>query len=431
MKKLVSIFLAVMMLCGVLCVAAADETENLIVNGGFEDGATGWTLSADADINNEQMHTGMACVQLGIKPQGNSMGRRGTAEQTVYVPESGWYKLRFSAKNVYGSLTSLAVLRVYLNGTLQTGTKAFEQVSYSETEITMYLESGSATIQFDASDDHLGIYVDDVSLVKTEKTYITNGSFDTDINGWSSWSQRWSWSETEGVNGGGALCLGKVAAGEERAIQTVNIDREGLYKLDFWHRHITATGETYNGFNVYILKGSTQIQSVNAAVYGSNVYHKSTLYFTADEAGSYTIQFGVKRADQFGVYLDEVNLEKVETRVTFKNLDGNPVKNLSELEGEAFMAEFSVDSAEKAETAMCIIGIYRKENNSLCLEECIIEPVSKITASTANVKLVAGDDAYGANISVAQPSDNNYVVKAFIHDGIGFLRPLVGAKTLK
>jgi subtilisin family serine protease len=142
---------------------------NVIVNGGFESGATGWTQAPTGVISTSKPHGGAYSAWLG--------GANSTAEsvaQTVKVPANGqlsywWHMTTTETGGVYDYLR----VRVYstggaLLGTLRTLTNSSARNTWSQDIVGLAAWAGqTVTVKFEATTDYSlpsSFYVDDVSV---------------------------------------------------------------------------------------------------------------------------------------------------------------------------------------------------------------------------------------------------------------------------
>jgi endoglucanase len=164
-----------------LIAATPEDSNNLLANGNFESGVTGWTGNA-LQVRTEGGNSyNFADVVAAGEPYNVNLS------YPVSIPALGTqYKLTFKASSNRDRALKAGI---GLNGDPWTNT--VEDVSLTSTEQTFELvltsnfASESSRVIFDMGHDTGHVVIDDVKLEVLDTNLVTNGNFESGVTGWT------------------------------------------------------------------------------------------------------------------------------------------------------------------------------------------------------------------------------------------------------
>lgn len=229
MKRIISIFLtmAVFVSSGMVSLFTLEAvSDNLVANGGFEDGMTSWNTDDNMawEVSDEDFATGSKSAKVN--------GERGWLYNLVKLESNASYALSFKIKGDvywmnYGIGTTFNnrdVLSSYLNDPTDTWKT-----------ITMRFKTGDATdyyVSFYGEND-TECYIDDVKIEKVfeENGAVTNGSFEYGMNSWGvSEDGVWTISSDKAATGSNSIA---VNGGSAWLYNKITLDPNTSYILTF------------------------------------------------------------------------------------------------------------------------------------------------------------------------------------------------------
>ncbi|MBR5524161.1 MAG: carbohydrate binding domain-containing protein [Clostridia bacterium] len=225
MSKIMAALLVVAMLCSVMpagFVLPAAAADNLITNGGFEDGESGWTnygsWGSGAEITTAYKNSGS--YSLYLKGGWAAFRRKVSVATGVNYVISYYYTGTIAVKDVTTGLST--------SGTSTVGT-------WKQGTLTIPADKVTGTIHIELSaNDGSGGYVDDVVLYAVKDPsydgFITNGDFETgDATGWNSFDS----SKMSIVTGGDNTYLHNTAGGWTKVYQLFQVEPFANYLLTY------------------------------------------------------------------------------------------------------------------------------------------------------------------------------------------------------
>ena len=317
MKKIISLVLALALLavpfCGMSLTASA-ESENLIVNGDFENGKadwdyTGWDAGSIVQNGWEGLgHSGSSIFKVAP----NDFG----LQQFINLNENTTYVLSFKAAALSDSapvapqikITDKATGTIYLDEHPQISQTVMNTFSFVFTAT----QTGEAELLLFFINAGAGAYIDDVSLTVFSDECISNGGFDTDEN----WQLLWDTSIVSspaayGREGNSVLNMKNYAGG---ALQTIQLEKGVTYYISFkWAPG--ASGGSSSSVDVRVFTGSDGNAQSNW-VYNNTftsqnyAYTDCGAYFTATETTEAKIWLR-NPVSASNTYIDDVSVKKI------------------------------------------------------------------------------------------------------------------------
>ena len=252
--------------------------ENLIVNGSFEDGTNGWSMSSFGSVVSGGQE-GASALQM----KDPTTAYNGIAYQYVTVEPGKAYTLTWYAKRVSGT----GVFNLYYDGATRTSGQNWmnetsgEWVKY-EIELTINATTTSLLVKFsnEAANTSGTVLIDNVVLTKNPEAsfdgYITNGDFEIGTG------QGWNFSQAGTVEAAAAYSGNYGAhitnpAGNYGGMlyqNTVNVVAGKTYTVSFW------INVTVGYVNFQIKDGSTSGTNLTSKGYSSNVWTQGSFTVT-------------------------------------------------------------------------------------------------------------------------------------------------------
>ncbi len=203
---------------------------NPIVNGGFEDGITGWQKSWGNWSIVTDKHSGSSAAMLPLAGWGNGLVQR------FNVDPQSVYEFKFWAKTSSKG-TDLPIYLSIKNGKGQNiGPDPNYTVKVSAKDWTEYAIKFQTIELMDSVDLWIGdgktdtLYLDDLEVNKSE--FISNGGFESGKDGWQkSWG---NWTIVSDSHSGSAAALVPLANWGSGLVQRFNAEELSPYELKFW-----------------------------------------------------------------------------------------------------------------------------------------------------------------------------------------------------
>ena len=255
LHKALALLASALILCtalplGVLFAAGA-EGDNVVVNGGFEDGKNNWAFNSGTAEVVTDAHSGSSAIKLtnpGLWAEG--------AIQTVAAESNSQYKITWYSKRVEGNgAFNLYVMNAngYANLQSSSGQNWMNETSGNWVKNEYVVETADATsvmLKFSTEAANPGsILLDDISMVKIgggapdvpdqpvdpSANMLKNGDFETgDITGWDNlWGSN-TVSIVAGRNGGSAMHV--VSGMWKHVRQKVTVEPNTDYVITGWYK---------------------------------------------------------------------------------------------------------------------------------------------------------------------------------------------------
>lgn len=400
-------------LCFSGLVYAADEC---VTNGGFEEGALGWNMVQYSGVTQETNYEGLSCIKLG--EEGGPGWKTATAEQTVNLFNgAGSYRLTFYYKNMLASSNSLAIPFVTINGT-EKWRPAASNGNWQKATVEFEAESSQIILSLNtARADNFGLYFDNVSIEKVTE-FLLNGDFEA---GSANWSPLWLSEITNETFYTGASCMksgGIAGKGGSQGVtsQAVTLP-EGTYKLSFYYKNM-LTG--WNSLAKPIVKIN------NIAVFqpadSSNEWLKRTIYFSATENESITLTLSAARADNFGIYYDDVSIVPADTSVSFTNAVNGEIDSISMVRGASIKAHISPGGSIDKCTA--VLAVYELNGGEKVLKNVALRNVLESEQIATSYGGGSYIPTFDLAVDVPDEEGKTYIAETLIWDGVNSMVPL-------
>jgi len=226
------------------------DGENLLLNPGFEEQYTNWSVGGTAadehpewktwinGPNSDDVHSGEYCVQFGGASEYLT-----TVSQTVTGIPNGTYKLsvwqRGSFDTGYARLEATEYGGEYRYAEIKTGDWGWVQLVLENIEVTNgQIKVGLTVNGYSWSD---GNHFDDAELILVKEApeiidgTLINPGFEDGLTAWNSTGDAKLWlSDGESVNGDYRVEFGASEAHTSTIMQTITGLQNGTYKLSVW-----------------------------------------------------------------------------------------------------------------------------------------------------------------------------------------------------
>ena len=302
-------------------IAKVTEAQELLVNGGFEQGVKTWSFWGEWDggkyrvRDSSRSKTGEVAAEIYPERQG-----RGGIFQSVKIIQPGTYELSYWIKSKSGKGRAFAIVEGPENfgeSHFDVSSKWIKRKRYVEIERT-----GEFSVYiFNTSSDT--VYIDDVSLkagviVPEEANYnsnnlLVNPSFELGSQNWSFWG---SWdggeytlaptSEKESRSGSGVAKIFAKQKGRGGVFQAVGDLEPGEYEYSYW---IKAAGDHVESFGMHTAKSSSSKYLKKEPV--EKTWQRKSLKFTIKEHES-EVLFYVFHTGYNALLVDDVSVERVD-----------------------------------------------------------------------------------------------------------------------
>ncbi|MBQ9842317.1 MAG: DUF4886 domain-containing protein [Clostridia bacterium] len=252
--------------------------ENLIVNGSFEDGTNGWSMSSAGSVVSGGQE-GASALQMKDPTTAYS----GIAYQYVTVEPGKAYTLTWYAKRVSGT----GIFNLYYDGATRTsGQNWMNETSGNwvqyQVELTINATTTSLLVKFsnEAANTSGTVLIDNVVLTKNPEAsfdgYITNGDFEIGtMQGWNCAQAATAKAEAAHSGNYGAHITNPAKNYGGMVYQnTVNVVAGKTYTVSFW------INVTVGYVNFQIKDGSTTGTNLTSKGYNSNVWTQGSFTVT-------------------------------------------------------------------------------------------------------------------------------------------------------
>ena len=301
--------------------------DEMITNGDFSSGSTGWTLGTDGTTNNTWTVADGKAIHTDVGPSDGSSSNVIALTQSVTLVAGVQYKLNFDfAADTSGRF-----------GIIGSGGQLYSYVTYNTDEnVTIYFTTSGAhtTIAFTASQIALTFSLDNISLKPVnDKNHattvfygdelISNGGFETNVTGWSDINGSLASGPTQNSSHAkvGAESLSFVAnAAEEGLLASFTTVTGRTYKVDFWVKPLTSETKvrlllSEGDGSGWITASDLTLSSYSTAtgtVGSGNWYNITYEYVEASGGSSATIRIASASDDADGTFaIDEVSIKEV------------------------------------------------------------------------------------------------------------------------
>ena len=289
--------------------------DNLIVNGDFEKGTEGWTLSSAATVIADDVHQGNGALKLN-----NPGAWSEAALQKIAVESNTEYVVEMYTKRI-GSVSgviNLAMMNAagYANLTVVEGQNWFNTANTGWEKRTIVVNTGDATeiiLKWTAEGNNPGVLlVDDITVSKkgadqpdtpdVPSVGLINGDFEKGAEGWTM-SSAASIINDDVHKGNGALRLENPAMYSGAAVQNVAVKPNTEYVVEVFTKRVSGNGAFYlfmmnsaNNANLKLVEGQNWFNTNDAD------WTKRTIVIDTESATEIIFKWSAE-ADNAGVML--------------------------------------------------------------------------------------------------------------------------------
>ena len=321
-RKLLAVLMAATMLCLLIPVGVVSAADNLLVNGDFENGMTGWTnLWNSCSVEMVSGHNGSSALKV-------SCGQWNMVRQQISVQPNTDYDLIAWAKDatnmtflVKDGADSINMMQVATSG--GSAWKEYKGSFNSGNNTSVYISimgnnpgatavvddiyvvpQGSAPIVPDTPDTP---DTPDEPFVPVEGNYVQNGNFETGDN--TAWSLYQSSAVDAAAAKTGAYGLYLQGNGDwggmgEQVINGLQIGT--TYRISLWYKALSA------GVNIQLAAGSNNSGEKLAYIYGTKTeWTQFAVEFEATTTSACMAFVGSGTGTAEKMYVDDITLTEV------------------------------------------------------------------------------------------------------------------------
>jgi hypothetical protein len=215
------------------------EPQNLVMNGGFEAGLSGWANWSNLQLisGGGLVHNGEQSLKVGSGGEHGDGGGQlfGLMPNTTYVL-SGWGK---NEEELSEGLSSDIGYQYTVNGTEIKHILSFTHDEYEYKQLTFTTPSAFTNgrlFVWKSSNVAGPFYADDITL-KEVRSVVVNGGFEDDLEGWSNWSGI-SVTTDEAISGEKSLFVGSAGQHGDGGGQLFNLEPNTAYTISAWGKHV-------------------------------------------------------------------------------------------------------------------------------------------------------------------------------------------------
>lgn len=305
LRKFLAILTCTALLCGVLPVGSgvAAATDNLVINGDFENGTTeGWKTFDATAVSTEAAHSGQYGVATSGVGNWNSV-----LTQNVAVEANKTYTITIWAKTIAGGVN------IHVKNNINSG-DAFVTKYFSNTEwtkLTFIVTTTNSTKSLFLNFCGAGteqtevVWLDDISIVETP--LITNGDFESgDATGWTT-NKSTSVAKEAAYSGDYGLHLVGEGNWNSMAHQTFAVTAGATYELTFRLKTNAV------GANIHIQDGVTKETLAKGGWFTTAEWTELSYTITAVGNTIFLNFCGGGTGSIEDLYLDDVTLTRLAT----------------------------------------------------------------------------------------------------------------------
>jgi hypothetical protein len=287
------------------------EVPNLLSNGNFENGTTGWSNWGRRESTTEVVRTGTRALKVASGGTGGGGNNIDLKPNTTYIL-GAWGKndaLPTASSDVgfqYRMVSGGEQTKFFLNFTETEWT--YKQIMFT-TGNTILAGDGNVFVWKNSRD--VNFYVDDIVLVEVPNL-LSNGNFENGTTGWSNWGRRESTTEVVRT---GTRALKVASGGTGGGGNNLDLKPNTTYILSAWGKNdITPTsGSSDVGFQYRMVSGGVQTKHFLHFTETEWTY-KQIMFTTGNTilAGDGNV-FVWKNSRDVNFYIDDIVLTEVPT----------------------------------------------------------------------------------------------------------------------
>ena len=315
LKKALALLASVLMLCSLVPVGALLSanagSNNIVVNGGFEDEGDNWAFNSGSHEFVNDAHSGDKALSLtnpGLWSEG--------AVQTVSVSANSEYTITWWSKRVSGAgAFNLYTMNAngYANLTTVSGQNWMNETSGNWVKNTYVVNTGTATsviLKWSTEATNPGtILLDDIEMSKAggedpeePVSGLQNGDFETgDETGWTVYQGTAVKTDAK-KNGSYGMHLTGNGGWGGMAFQNVTVEPGKEYTVSMWLKAVT------NGVNIQVKDGGTGGTNLAGAWFNATSWTKVDLVATPTTNTLCLNICGAGNGVSESVYLDDVTV---------------------------------------------------------------------------------------------------------------------------
>lgn len=281
---------------------------NMISNGGFESGMTGWSNWGNAQVVAGQGTSGSNAMQVGTGAGGAAFRVSGLVAGTTYRLTAR-LKVSDPSETVFAGINMLSS-----SGTFHGGTRSGPVTSTGYVTVTVDFAAHETSTSADVwvwKNAGAGYgYIDDVvfgpvgAAPPPSGNLLADGGFEGGMQGWVDWGNT-ALASGEGSSGTWALRVGTAAGGAGHDVG--GIVAGATYRLTAQARVSDASDTVYVGIN--ILDQSHAVIARNFVPVGSTAYGTATFAIVAPANAVRAVVYVWKDAGSGFAYVDDFVLE--------------------------------------------------------------------------------------------------------------------------